>query len=152
MYAFNELLALKTRFIEILEALKTTPDSPEQLATRFHLLDSIKQEMPALGKKLGRIREKYQALEDFCFNISDEGLKLDYVLTNSAPESSELWSTIRLPPLLAKIITEQSGLAAIDKLKMIRELDQSHKEFVSKLFQLEEDATVITSFDNFDQG
>jgi hypothetical protein len=102
-------------------------------------MKSIKAELDLLEAKSLLVLKKYEILEEFCVDISDE-------------EGENIWKLISMPKKISEEMATCEATAQQEKYRMIRELSNNQSQFNDALFKLAEKAAVVETFHSIENA
>ncbi|OHT16390.1 Dynein heavy chain family protein [Tritrichomonas foetus] len=122
-FAMQSIIELKEEFESIQTELQKVPETPEQLAKMKKYLENVYETVKVRNKKMAISSERFQFLEDYHFEITNEEFQLRY-------------KTLQMPLRIATIMDETERTLSVERIRMIRELRANQKK-------LENDSTTI---------
>ena len=121
--ALNGIKELNEEFKTISEKLLMTPNNPEELSELKAFIDKVIASTNLREQKLDQIVQRFNFLEDYKYDISDE-------------DCTSKYETLQMPQRLTKLINETDTKIQVERIRMIKELRGNQRK-------LEEDTVAV---------
>eukprot|EP01105_Mastigella_eilhardi_P025496 TRINITY_DN6953_c0_g1_i1.p1 TRINITY_DN6953_c0_g1~~TRINITY_DN6953_c0_g1_i1.p1 ORF type:complete len:4254 (+),score=1253.29 TRINITY_DN6953_c0_g1_i1:29-12763(+) len=135
----TELMQITNQFQEMLDKLTKKPTTPVELADVTKLVDQVTTDLPELAQQISTIAKRYQLLEDFGYEVSNE-------------EFDQKWRLMGWPRRIRQALFSIEKVNSIERLRMIRDLRANQKVLEERVFQLDALASEMYNFRDIEQA
>ena len=137
--AREQNMSMCSKFAEVLDKLKETPENPEHLAILQEYVKDCKVEVEELALEISKAREKLDLLEDFGFDVSQDDFEL-YWTAFGKPKEVEAERQAAIP--------RQED----DRMRFMVKLQAFSTDFQKELASIEADIKKFFAYSDLEQA
>ncbi|OHT14597.1 Dynein heavy chain family protein [Tritrichomonas foetus] len=116
---------LKQEYDSIADELKKEPQTPEELAAMKAYLEHVFNTIKVRNRKMSYANERFEFLEEFQFEITDEEFVFHY-------------QTLQMPQKISQMMDSTEKMISTVRIKMIRELRANQRKLETDTIQVQE--------------